>query len=446
MLISTGCDGEGDEAIPEAQPQPAAPESVGSGEQGTGAPAVPSSPPEGTGLTLQIVQPPSAASAAPPTSMATPGSTRRPMELRTTSSSIILRNLNGRIESTGRSWERQHHPIWGLTYAGEVQQRASILGRMADREIVAAVAEEIVSSHPEAVGGLMLRAGQRAYFHRFEEALADLEHAQELGAEADEVDALRAEILWALGRSDESIAIIERLQPESTSLYIAAALANARFNQGRVAEAEQLFARAPSRYTDTHPLPLAWLHVQHGVITLRQGDYETAKIFFESAHERLPEFFLATEHLAETEALLGNTERAAELYRQVCEQTEAPEFFAALAGVEAQLGHSEASEEAYRRAEAGFEALLASHPAAAWQHAAQFYLDRGQVQRAAELARLDVELRPNVMALLLLADAEQEAGNRAEACAAWARAVATGMHPPELEAARPRFEGCGPER
>lgn len=154
-------------------------------------------------------------------------------------------------------------------------------------------------------------------------------------------------------------------------------------------------------YNDTDPVILSWLHAQHGAAFLRNQMLEKALRFFKAAHERLPRYFLATEHLAETHYRLGHYQRAAELYRQVSQQTRNPVFYAKLAKAEQALGNEGAARRAESKARARFEIWLHEHPKAAWQHAAEFYLSRGEPGRVAALARFNAELRQNMVSFVV---------------------------------------------
>lgn len=157
-----------------------------------------------------------------------------------------------------------------------------------------------------------------------------------------------------------------------------------------------------------------------------------ARRFFAAAHARLPQYYLAAEHLAECEARLGNLDEARGLYREVIAQTGNPEFIAALAGVERDAGNEAEAQRLEGEALKGYEALLARHPAAFGQHAAEFLIQIGQKERADALARQNLELRRDVGSWILQAQAALAVGDLPRACAARDRAVETAMRPPEL--------------
>jgi tetratricopeptide (TPR) repeat protein len=174
------------------------------------------------------------------------------------------------------------------------------------------------------------------------------------------------------------------------------------------------------------------LYTQQGIALLRHGRVAQAKPFFEAAYQRLPDYYLASEHLAECEAQLGNTGRARELYRAVIAQTGNPEFMAALADLEEQMGNAEIAAATREDAEDGYRALLHRQHAAYAQHAAEFLLDAGKADEALALARDNLALRQDVGSLILIARAAAAAGHPAEACAAAARVRASGLAPPEI--------------
>ena len=94
--------------------------------------------------------------------------------------------------------------------------------------------------------------------------------------------------------------------------------------RGDAAGSEALYRRAQDAYADSSPVGLAWLYVQQGAALLEAGDPARARPFFEAARQRLPAYTLATEHLAETEALLGNDDRAGDLYREAIAASDDP--------------------------------------------------------------------------------------------------------------------------
>jgi tetratricopeptide (TPR) repeat protein len=169
-----------------------------------------------------------------------------------------------------------------------------------------------------------------------------------------------------------------------------------------------------------------------GIALLRSGNTEAAKRFFERAVERLPGYYLAEEHLAECEAALGETEAARSRYRRVIDQTGNPEFIAALASLEHAAGRHDDAKRLQTEALRGYEALLQRHPDAFGQHAAEFLIEVGEVERADALAQANLALRKDVGSWILQATTALAANDTARACAARDAAVRTALLPPEL--------------
>lgn len=360
-------------------------------------------------------------------------------EAATTDPAIFVGNLQAQLQvlsaraAQGPDWRRQ---LAGLQYF-----QARLSGRVehleaADRNL--ALLRGPLAGDPAMH---LLDARLHSAFHRFDRAAASLDAAERIGAPPALVRELRAQLRLVHG--DVAAARDAAASLPAADFQALALRANLLLDEDRLAEAERLFDRAQHVYAGSSPYPLAWLHTQHGVGLLRYGHLERARDYFRAAHARLPQFTLATEHLAETEHLLGNHDAAATLYGEAIAASGDPEFHAALAEVERARGNSNAADRADGAADAGFRALLGRHPAAYWQHAAEFYSARGSHAFALELAHSNRALRGDVGSAILLAEVAFAAGERDVACGALHEAGASGLQPPELQALRVRGrEAC----
>jgi tetratricopeptide (TPR) repeat protein len=214
--------------------------------------------------------------------------------------------------------------------------------------------------------------------------------------------------------------------------------------QGELFEASRLLQQAQDLYQDSSPFPLAWIQLQQGVAFLRYQQYEQARVFFAAAHERLPQYYLATEHLAETEALLGNWQRSAELYRQVSEQTGQPAFWHGLQLAEAELGNAAAADAAAQQADTDYQQLLAKYPLTFADHAVGYYIDTGREQKALELAEMNYANRQDVYAHLTLAEALAANGQQQQACSKVSELRRAGLAPPEIIFPDENLAACQP--
>ena len=362
--------------------------------------------------------------------------------LPTTSGEVYLGNLDARIVALEQAVANSPRPELQVALAGSLYHRYRIVANLADAEVALQLLDQAVQASPQNRQALRLRASVRSGFHRFDEASADLDAAQAAGDDPASLVDARREIALATGRYEQIAKPLADSSRTDGGLYELAFRGNLRLLQGDLAGASAQFERAQSEATDSSPVPLAWLHLQQGIALLRSGQPEQANRWFRIAHQRLPGYTLATEHLAETEVLLGRLDAARPLYQQVIEATGSPEFLHALAKLERQAGNEARARELEKRAEAGWSEWLSRHPSAFAQHAIAFYLDRDQATRALELARENIALRQDVLSWILLARAADAAGDLDTACQARAAASASGLNPPEAAALHAGDRAC----
>lgn len=235
------------------------------------------------------------------------------------------------------------------------------------------------------------RARARSAVHRFADALADLAALRTPAA-----DELRASILVATGRAREALpALIARARRPTYGAL--SALATARGALGDFAEADRLYAAALDQLDTTSPFPYAWTELARGILWAEQAhDAGRGERHYRRALAYLPQLATARIHLAELEAARGEVAAAIARVAPVAAAGE-PEALGLLA--ELHTGTRRAL--ARVAATARFEALLARHPLAFADHAAEFYL-RHDAARALALARQNLAARPTQRACALV--------------------------------------------
>lgn len=396
-------------ALAAFRPAPSAPRAGG------GAPAVPASP-----LTLD--------------------------QYATTDPSIALANLEAAIDALEGDLAEGRLPAKRL---GELVDllltRGQLLGRISDYERAAALAERFVREAPADGASHLARASASSTFHRFPEALGELEEAARLGARNDLIDSSRAAILQATGRYVEALAIRHRLARGRPNILSIGAEASVLAESGEIEAAERRFADAQASYGDVSPFPLAWLHFQQGRMWMRAGNLERARQLFEAARARLPRYSAATGHLGEVEAALGRRDRAIELLRAAAESSDDPDAAGHLARVLEEAGQRFEASGWRGRAAARYSDLVARHPEAFADHGAEFWLGAGgDPKTALVLARRNLAVRETPASYELAAKAALAAGEAAEACEAAERALGFGhVLAPLRELAGRAFEACG---
>ncbi len=324
-----------------------------------------------------------------------------------TDGTIALLNLGAQIDALEAEVERGRATVETRAALAElISLRGLIVGHIADYEQAAQIAEQLVDEAPTDARGWVARARARAGFHRFNDALNDMDVAERLSLDVDTVNGERAAILQALGRYDEAVALREEAAARRSSFEHIAALVGLYAERGDIEAAEQLYAQSLSRYRGVSPFPLALLDFQLGLMWMNEGRLQEAHHAFEAAWRRVPAFAAANGHLAEVEASLGEVDSAVARLSSLVVTSDDPDYAAQLARIFGDTGRT--GESWYWRglAAARYEELLASRPEAFADHAAEFWLGAGaDPDKALRLARMNVEVRNTPRARGLLAQA-----------------------------------------
>lgn len=139
---------------------------------------------------------------------------------------------------------------------------------------------------------------------------------------------------------------------------------------------------------------------------LAQGNLPLGHSWLSAAHRRLPAYAPAQGHLAEVEAALGETDSAIARLHPLTISSDDPDYPAQLARILSEVGRVEEAHEWRARAAARYNELVARHPEAFADHAAEFWLDAGaNPHRALRLAKRNLEVRQTPRAHELLARA-----------------------------------------
>jgi tetratricopeptide (TPR) repeat protein len=312
----------------------------------------------------------------------------------TTSGVLALSNLQAQIEGLRVRADAGLCSVEEQTgFIELVALRGLILGQIADYQWAEKQAEKLVREFPTDGAAYIARARGRGTFHRFTEALADLDEADRLGTPRETVDGERAGVFQALGRYDEACALCGAAVKRRADFNSLSALATLHAEMGETARAESLFAETRSSHRGVSPLPLALLDFQHGHMWMAQGDLQQSRVWFEESIRRLPGYAQAQGHLAEAEAECGETETAIHRLRPLTVSSDDPDYCSALDRVLRLAGREDEAESWRARAAIRYDELLRQHPEAFADHAAAFWLEAGDPHRALELAKKNLELR-----------------------------------------------------
>lgn len=330
----------------------------------------------------------------------------------TTSGGLAMTNLHAQIQGLG-----QHAATFGLSVGEQselielVALRGHILGRIADYEWAEARADTLCASHPDDGLAFVSRARSRARFHRFQDALCDLDEAWRRGLEVALVEAERADIQQAIGAYDAALAHFAQAAEHDAGFGPVGALATLHAERGEATLAEAYFDASRNCYLGVSPIPLALLDFRRAHMWMAKGDLHRARTWFASAHRLLPDYAPAAGHMAEVDAELGEREIAIDRLRALAASSDDPDYAASLARILADDDEAEAGEWRWQAA-ARFDTLMERHPEAFADHAAVFWLEvGGDPDRALRLARMNLQIRRTRRAHDLVARASRAASH-----------------------------------
>src|SRR5262249_51034522 len=251
------------------------------------------------------------------------------------------------------------------------------------------------------------RARTRAVFHRFTEALDDLDPADLISPQGATAERERAAILQAMGHYHEALVTYEAGTADRGEQFErAAALAGFWAERGKTETAQHFYQDSLRSYRGVSPFPLALLDFQLGVMWMRQGRLNEARTCFRTAVRRVPAYAAAQGHLAEVDADLGETEAAIGRLIPLATSSDDPDYAAQLARILGEMGRGEESIAWRRIAASRYDELTTAHPAAFADHAAEFWLGAGNdPKKGLRLAEFNLRIRKTPRAYDLLTQA-----------------------------------------
>lgn len=289
-----------------------------------------------------------------------------------------------------------------------------------------ALDEAIASAEAEAAisGSHLPRARARSAVHRFPEALDELVAAERAGEAPSQIAAQRASIAVATGGAASVLAQLESDAAAHPGYASYSALGNAYAAVGRYADADRSYVAALDDLSTTSPFPYAWLYFVRGMMWTEQaGEAARGERLYLRALAYVPAFVTANVHVAELEAARGDLDAAITRLERVVATIAEPEALATLGILHLRRGERDRGQREVAAAVARYEQLLAGHPLAFADHAAELYLGAGNdPARAWVLAQQNLGVRPTPRAFALALAAAAAAGHDDEARALRARA------------------------
>jgi tetratricopeptide (TPR) repeat protein len=333
-----------------------------------------------------------------------------------TDGTIAVTNLqSARLQSWSRFWHAPDRPGLAETLVEQELLTAQFCGDLHALDRLQTLADQLARAQPEAASTILVAAQVACAAHRFVEAGAALALAITRGAPADAAGRLSLTLAQATGTDLPRVLAARRERASYPGCWeelipLAALLTDL----GEFEQAECTYRRALREYRDVSPFALAWVCFELGALwgeRVPEPRAELAARWYRTAIDYLPCYVKARVHLAEILLDRGKSGEAEDVLRPA-QPSGDPEVYWRLADVATASARPDEAAALMDAARAGFDALLASHPLAFADHAAEFYLAGGaNPARAFELARINLASRPTLQAFEQAVEAARAAGD-----------------------------------
>lgn len=328
---------------------------------------------------------------------------------------IAAINLRSTLaQSWSRFWQAPLRPGIAEALIEQEQLNAQYLGDLDAFDRLEQLASHLLRIDEGSARTALINGQVAASTHRFSDARGFLARAGERGCPAEATDRLEMSIDQACGVSLEPL--LERrlrLAAHSGRLEDWVPLGSLLADLGEFDEAERAYCRGLGAYSDVSPFAVAWVCFQLGVLwgeRVPQAQTERAARWYAKAIEYVPGYVKARVHLAEIRLSENCAPQARALLVPALPSGD-PEVSWRLSDVALALGRSAEAETLSEAARSGFERLLARHPLAFADHAAEFYAGSGgDSRRAFELTRIDLANRQTLRAFEKAHGAASNAG------------------------------------
>jgi tetratricopeptide (TPR) repeat protein len=320
-----------------------------------------------------------------------------------TDGDIAVVNLqSARQRSWNRFWRAPEQSGIAELIVEQEQLTAQFVGDLSAFDRLEMLANELAHMEPESGRSSLVAAQVGCSTHRFVEARTHVTRALAHGVPEESSERLLLTIDQATGANLSVVLATRRDRADRPGHWdervpLGALLADL----GEFDEADRTYRDALRTYPDVSPFSPAWVCFQLGVLwgeSVPTPDLDRAAKWYEAAISYLPCYVKARVHLAEIHLDQHRTDDATALLAPAIESGD-PEVSWRLADVADAMGNAAEAARHLAVARSGFEALVAKHPLAFADHAAEFYLGSGNDPvRALELARLDLSNRPTLRA------------------------------------------------
>ena len=235
--------------------------------------------------------------------------------------------------------------------------------------------------------------------HKFADALGVAGAVRKANPGSVDALAVVGDAFVEVGNYADAAAAFDELRirvPDAPSVL--ARIAHLAELRGQRAKALDLLRRAGARELDEegHSETTAWYQTRIGALLYRDGKLDGAAESFETALRYFDGYYIALDGLAEVRVAQGNDADAIALLERATSRVPQPASLIDLGDLYAKHGRTADAERAYRQAES-IALRGGSYQFAYRRDLAMFYADHNrQLARALELAREDLESRPDI--------------------------------------------------
>lgn len=303
--------------------------------------------------------------------------------------------------------------------------RGSVLGKVSDLERALVMTDRAIALSPADPPAYIYRGQVETELRRFAEAERFLVEGERRGSESTSTRGTRARMYRHQGRHEEALALLVDHNTSTPTLYGMGNEAATRAALGQYEAAEELFVRAQHQSGgDLSPILLAWLYHQEAQMWLKRGETTRAIELLEASYARFPLYARSTALLGALLGGLGRFDEARAKLKPVAETSEDPECAAILARVLEASGRPIDAERWRTIADARYTALVAEHPEAFSQKAAEFWVRIAKdAKKAAPAAIHAFEVLGSPETLELALESTLAAGELERACRLVPRAL-----------------------
>ncbi len=332
----------------------------------------------------------------------------------------LLNDLDLRIASFRKlATERPKEWPFAELVGKALQERALLTGRVEDLGEASRFLEGAFQVAPSGSGPAITAAKVSLSLHKIADAKKYLQLSQNWKILPGRNRAANYQIAGIIalltGDYDASIANFRDCELVLPG-YCLAEIANYYLNTSGYSEAEAIYQKQLASTQSSQFQQRAWLNLQLATVMMKRGQYQLAMGYLLQADKELPGWWLVEEHIAEVSAILGQREKAIEVYKRVIANTGLPQYMDALAGLYSEAGKTKEAEELTAQARKIWLEKLNEYPEALSGHALEHFLSsKSDNKLALDLAEKNHQNRPWGESKLMLAEAYLNSSNPAQA-------------------------------